>query len=575
MRKQNFRNGNTKVTIYGTIEGQYNINKMKFTDSLRSLLNEKNIWIKPDFYSTRVINSPGFFTLLHPKLTNKQAFTTYITKAMKDTSIDRKEQVYLDWLGMERKVDNITTPVPTFYLETTIKKWGNLQVEVVSLHCSSTDAPYMKYLLAEASSQDKIGKGVFVSSGIRLMEGKQILTQILKEQNEFTKDIESFQIEGISENDMYTNNPGQENIEQILINGPGVQSVEPTYQTAYKGQWTLVVKGRKTHQLTEYIKTNISKIYKNKRCQQQKLVVHQTDKNTQGYKLSFVEKMVNRVGTYAKVLSRRFNVPNTADQSKRHNSLTMKKMNKMETSPAATRRSIHMRPNIVQKNNLPTATSTQSTKIREAEGNQTTEVHVGDNISASSLSDENSNYSKGQRQEQSSAKVIENNLHGFSNTEVQEWNRKIHLVQTIFISRMALFEQKHKQLMQKLEDKVEEQVDSIMEKRLKNISNVVGNAVTSKVMEAMERMFQRSRARESETISDRLETTVTQDSPCKADEQYRNIKGKCRQTEISILQTKDNTKLMLAELANIENKTTNPTDPTHDINNQGSSLDKS
>lgn len=94
MRQQNFRNGNTKVTLHGIVESQYKINKMKFTDPLKSLLLEKNIWIKPDFYSTKVVSSPGFFTTIHPKLTNKQTYADYLTKAMKETILDENEEAY-------------------------------------------------------------------------------------------------------------------------------------------------------------------------------------------------------------------------------------------------------------------------------------------------------------------------------------------------------------------------------------------------------------------------------------------------------------------------------------------------
>ncbi len=80
LREQNFRRDNMKVTIYGVVDSYCPINRMKFTDPLKSMLLEQNIWIKPDFYSTKVVSSPGFFTLFHPKINNKNDLVKQMTK---------------------------------------------------------------------------------------------------------------------------------------------------------------------------------------------------------------------------------------------------------------------------------------------------------------------------------------------------------------------------------------------------------------------------------------------------------------------------------------------------------------
>ena len=574
MRQQNFRNGNTKVTIYGVVESQYNINKMKFTDPLRSLLTQRNIWIKPDFYSTKVVNSPGFFTFIHPKLTNKQAFTKYLHNAMTNTLIDQTEQVYMEWREQGNYVEiNEMTPVPKFHLETTLRKWGKIQAEVVSLHCSSIDAKYMKYLLAEASSQRHIDKGVFVPSGIHLMEGKQVLTQILQEQNDFNQEIESFQIDGISEEEMYLHTPGNENIEQILLNGPGVQAVEPTYQTPYKGQWTLVVKGKRNQQLTDYIKTNISKIYKNKGGRQPRLVTHQIEKHIPGYKLSFVDQMVSSVGTYAEVLRRRFTQQSTASQQNAFNPMDQADTSTVKVPTAASngQNRVHKQGSTVETRHA--STTTEAT-TGPNESNKTNRPGIN-NTSAVTPTEETRTKYGDQTNNTIQDNEIDRTHNGPTRAEVEDWNHQLKTVDDTINSRMERFEQENKQLMQNLEKNIEAQVDRLMERRMKAISSVVGDAVTKKVMVAIERMVNRVKPPESTLESDIQQATITQDSPVKGSEHYhQNTDGK-ETTEKDMTETTDSTKLMLTELENIEHNQTNINDPTHDTNYQGSETVKS
>ena len=82
MREQTFRKGNAKVTIYCVVESQSTMNRMKFSDPVKTILLNTNTWIKPDFYSTKVVGSPGFFTLAHPKLTHKQDFIKDLQSAL-------------------------------------------------------------------------------------------------------------------------------------------------------------------------------------------------------------------------------------------------------------------------------------------------------------------------------------------------------------------------------------------------------------------------------------------------------------------------------------------------------------
>ena len=98
-------------------------------EPLNSHIMTKNIWIKPDFYSTRIVSSPGFFTLIHPNLMNKVDTIRDLMKSIQKTEINNEEQVVKEWKtnrGLESSVD---VKVPNFHLENTTKKWGRIKTE--------------------------------------------------------------------------------------------------------------------------------------------------------------------------------------------------------------------------------------------------------------------------------------------------------------------------------------------------------------------------------------------------------------------------------------------------------------
>ena len=178
MREQSFRKGTKKVTLYCIITSKHTINRMKFRDPLQSYLLNKNIWIKPDYYSTQVVSSPGYVTLIHPKLTDKTSYVTELQAYLSTVKVDPNEGIVQKWLKRTntRSFDT-ETPVPKFHVESTTKKWGQVQTEVLSIHCSEEDSKYLKYLLVEGNSETKsMPKGVYVPSGLPLIASREVAT---------------------------------------------------------------------------------------------------------------------------------------------------------------------------------------------------------------------------------------------------------------------------------------------------------------------------------------------------------------------------------------------------------------
>ena len=70
-REYNYQKGNKTAIVHCIIESQYTINKLKFMEPVCTHILEHNIWVKPGFYLTKVVHSPGFITLVHPQITHK------------------------------------------------------------------------------------------------------------------------------------------------------------------------------------------------------------------------------------------------------------------------------------------------------------------------------------------------------------------------------------------------------------------------------------------------------------------------------------------------------------------------
>ena len=98
MREQTFRNGNKKVTVYFTVESTYTINNIKFRDPVKSFLLNNNIWVRPDFYSTKTVSSPGFFTMIHPRITNKQKYGELLRRELSRLDIKEDEEIVQEWI---------------------------------------------------------------------------------------------------------------------------------------------------------------------------------------------------------------------------------------------------------------------------------------------------------------------------------------------------------------------------------------------------------------------------------------------------------------------------------------------
>ena len=263
LRQQAFRKGHRKFTVYFVVESTITIQRLKYMDPIKNFIFDQNIWVKPDLYLTQIESSPGFFTLLHPKITNRLEYTKKIIHAIEQTPVDLTEEIVQKWHETNGMVANdMETNIPSFHLEPSIKKWGKIQTEILKVICSAEDADYVKFLLSTVSDTEYLERGLFVPAGLHLLEGKDLVSRLLLEHKTFMADTTSIQIDGISQADMDRYNEGfQSTLMEYILKIPGVSSVEPTYFTTSRGQWLLVIKTKDIPNIKHHFEAQLANIY--------------------------------------------------------------------------------------------------------------------------------------------------------------------------------------------------------------------------------------------------------------------------------------------------------------------------
>lgn len=122
LRDQTFRKGTKKITIHCIIESILTINNLKYMEPLRTYIFDNNIWIKPDYYKAKTVGSPGFITLIHPKMTNKNQLVHEIKDMISQIKVNVEEAAVKEWYRRNQiEEERVSTPTPTVHVEVNLR----------------------------------------------------------------------------------------------------------------------------------------------------------------------------------------------------------------------------------------------------------------------------------------------------------------------------------------------------------------------------------------------------------------------------------------------------------------------
>ena len=243
-----FRN-HKKIIVHCNVVSARTFNSIKYATEVKEHIFSNNIWLKVDRYESKAEGSPGFFVRIHPKLTHREEFTEELRLLLDEhggvhrpNSNDSDVQMG----GDEETPKAGTSYPPSFHLEASQKKWGNVKTDILRVTCAMDDAEFLKTRFTVISESGKLRAGVFVPVGIHLMTGADTMTNILIDHEKYINDIRGIPITGIREstmNGIFT--PEQKiTLRTQLLGIGGVISLEKTRDTAYSGKWIILTTSR-------------------------------------------------------------------------------------------------------------------------------------------------------------------------------------------------------------------------------------------------------------------------------------------------------------------------------------------
>ncbi len=233
-----------KVILHCKVISEKPFNAIKYSPTVKQHIFEQNIWIKIDRYESRAEGSPGFFTMIHPRMVQRDVFTHEIREILKKNSTKENSTNKLESEDTNERKDYLAQAdrkVPEFHLEVSKKKWGTITMEVLRVNCALEQADTLKKMLVEYSDSGKKTKGMFVPIGIHLMTTSDTLKNILVEHDKHVTNVRGVPLRGITEDQMHSNfrNKGK-SLREVVLSIKGVTSIEMTRDTSTAGKWIVL-----------------------------------------------------------------------------------------------------------------------------------------------------------------------------------------------------------------------------------------------------------------------------------------------------------------------------------------------
>jgi hypothetical protein len=186
VREENPPRGAKKIVIHFILQTTKKFGDIKYDIGLFNYLKQERIYLKVDKFEMRKIATPGFLIDIHPHLTNLTNLHEILTDKMETTRM-KDTTVITEWREenadilntqgksqMERIMEERTHYIPKFNLHSGKRAFGaeasRVETVCIIIECAAADAKYLKALLSSIYSNQECNRGMFVPSGIHLME---------------------------------------------------------------------------------------------------------------------------------------------------------------------------------------------------------------------------------------------------------------------------------------------------------------------------------------------------------------------------------------------------------------------
>ena len=544
-----------KVVVYMNLSTSIHINRIKYRVEVKEFIFNNNIWFKPDRFETNVESSPGVVTMIHPRLVNREKYKAEMMSALSEA------MEYITEPGNEsHEVVNSTTEtehrerkiLPAFYLESSIKKWRDLKVEVLRVNCAKDDSEFLKLLLATSSEKGLLQRGVFVPEGLHLLEGKELVYTILLKHDQYLQTVIGVPLRGLASNKLTSIVPcTNKTIKDTIVGIEGVLSIERLRDRSQNGNWLILTNKQQYKYVLDQLEKNMNSFYQSQTGQARLILVG--DK-----RIKSLNNRQNRVMTYAEILAMKFKSdnsldgesPDTTGHSKTKGDITNDTLQKSE---------IHRAVHSIDKDTV---------TLQQAPTQEKTEARLNNDLIQKLAEIEEKQSQMIQEQVEFIREQKRENKSRDKTSTQTETNSHEEVINELLDKRMAKFEEVNTNRLDELETTIKKDISESFDTKVKTISCTVANQVASQLMVAIKQYMSFSNQQEIPTIPGRnAPSMITQEgmiSPGKkAIENTENSVHRNR-----FLHGSDNSK-MLAALNEIEPNTNKPCS-THDNNSEQS-----
>ena len=283
VREESPPRGSKKIVIHFKLQTTNRFGDIKYNPVFFNYLKQQRIYIKVDKFGMKQMATPGFLIDIHPHLTSLTALHEELTDKMAKTKV--KDTTVIDeWneanpeatktysTSLERICAEMRGhTIPKFNIHSGKRSFGTdaSRVETVCLiiECAATDAKYLKALLSSVYVNQEYKRGMFVPSGMHLMESPQVLCNLLRRHNKYLKTTSAVPIFGLNEDALQTNiileNGDELDMEDFISQYvPEIESIERTNKTKANGKWFLVCRQTKTQHVYNFVDETLPDMYK-------------------------------------------------------------------------------------------------------------------------------------------------------------------------------------------------------------------------------------------------------------------------------------------------------------------------
>jgi hypothetical protein len=280
VREETSPRGPRKVVVHCRLISTQKLGDIKFEANLLHYLRENKIWLNIDRFEMRRLASPGFFIDMHPRLTNLKQLHGSLSRVMERTRV-KDPKILAEWRTknppisntgdeIDRIVEGMHNPIPDFHLQSGRRAFGagdsRVETDCLIVQSAAEDATYLKALLASVYENQEFNKGMFIPTGIHLIESPAVLCSLLRRHNKYLQAITAISIFGLKEEALdspVTLDSGEVlDLKEFLLKYvPGLAGIEETNKSESEGKWFFMVKKAHLTKVTNFLDKHLKEVY--------------------------------------------------------------------------------------------------------------------------------------------------------------------------------------------------------------------------------------------------------------------------------------------------------------------------